>query len=154
MGHPLSRWWSQWNRFSTRSLDGIMEFGNIQLISLARSPALPNSLLGPSLFRYPILLVIFLVPSTFNLASLLQTDATSSPLINGTPSSPSVKPVASFCLPFLQLLNPNGSPAPLANAHNSLSEPFPVPEVFPLHHLQGSPLFSLDSSCDPGYPFF
>jgi hypothetical protein len=38
MSHPLSRWWPQWNRFSLSPLDGVMEFGAIQLISQNRTP--------------------------------------------------------------------------------------------------------------------
>jgi hypothetical protein len=38
MSHPLSRWWPQWNRYSISPLDGIMEFGAIQLVSPARTP--------------------------------------------------------------------------------------------------------------------
>ena len=38
MSHPRSRWWPQWNRFSISPLDGVMEFGDIQLFSPSRTP--------------------------------------------------------------------------------------------------------------------
>jgi len=38
MGHPRSRWWPQWNRFSISPRDGVMDFGDIQLLSPARVP--------------------------------------------------------------------------------------------------------------------
>jgi hypothetical protein len=38
MGHPMSRWWPQWNRFSLGPLDGVMEFGSITLFPPATTP--------------------------------------------------------------------------------------------------------------------
>jgi hypothetical protein len=38
MGHPSSRWWPQWNRYSLGLLDGIMDFGVIQLFPPATRP--------------------------------------------------------------------------------------------------------------------
>ncbi len=70
LGHPRSRWWPQWNRFTVNPVDDIMEFGDIQLVSPARTPdaskfvawscALPLSdpachLLGPFDFQPQLL---------------------------------------------------------------------------------------------------
>jgi hypothetical protein len=38
MSHPLSRWWPQWNRYSISDIDGIMDFGTIQLFPPTTSP--------------------------------------------------------------------------------------------------------------------
>ena len=38
MSDPRSRWWPQWNKFSTSPIDGIMEYGSIQLLPPARIP--------------------------------------------------------------------------------------------------------------------
>jgi hypothetical protein len=43
MGHPLSRWWPQWNRFTINPADNIMDYGPIHLCS-------PNTTPDPSKF--------------------------------------------------------------------------------------------------------
>jgi hypothetical protein len=38
LGHPSSRWWPQWNRYTISPSDGIMDYGDIQLFPPATTP--------------------------------------------------------------------------------------------------------------------
>jgi hypothetical protein len=38
LSHPQSRWWPQWNRYTTNPVDGIMDFGPIHLCSPHTTP--------------------------------------------------------------------------------------------------------------------
>jgi hypothetical protein len=48
LGHPQSRWWPQWNRFSISPLNQIMEFDLVQLFSPCLHPTPPSKHFGRS----------------------------------------------------------------------------------------------------------
>jgi hypothetical protein len=125
LGHPQSRWWPQWNRYSISPLGQIMELGPFNSSLCLHSLMPRNLLLGlpPSLFR--TLLAICLALSIFSLTFWLPTDPVLLPPTSGTASSPFASHVG---LSLLRSLLPHallGFLARLANAPAS-RKPLPV----------------------------
>jgi hypothetical protein len=118
MGHLLSRWWPQWNRFSISPTDGVMDFGAIQLFLPLPVPTHLSLSPGPLLSQhYPTPLVTSSVLLTSSPASSLLTATALLLHTYGTVFFPFAKVVGSFLLLFLPLLlGPVGSLALRASA--------------------------------------